>query len=224
MRGSVVRHLILKDWRLQRGLMAITTAGGAIALAIAQFSGETRVVVGSVFFFIALIISASMLPIAGIVNERKKQNLAFLMSLPISSMQYTTAKLISNMTMFLIPWITLVISAVLIIETRGFIPRGAIPVVLILAFMPLLGFCLITGAALVGESEGWGIAATAVCNSSYGLLWYFVIRNPAINVNVTRPVPVWNSTVLTILASEFALVPLIFGLTYFLQSRKRDFV
>jgi ABC-2 type transport system permease protein len=224
MRGSVIGHLILKDWRLQRGLLAITIAGGAIALAIAQFSGETPIVVGGVFFFIALIVSGSMLPIAGIVNERKKQNLAFVMSLPISSMQYTTAKLISSMTMFLIPWFTLVISAVLIIEVRGFIPRGAIPVMLILAFLPLVGFCLITAAALVGESEGWGIAASGICNSSYGLLWYFLIRNPAINVNVASRVPVWNATELTILASEVTLVPLIVGLTYFLQSRKRDFV
>ncbi len=87
-----------------------------------------------------------------------------------------------------------------------------------------MALCLITGAALVGESEGWGIAANVVCNSSYWLVWYFMTRIPALMVNVKSPVPVWNSTALTILSSEFGLIVLILGLTFYLQSRKRDFV
>jgi len=34
----------------------------------------------------------------------------------------------------------------------------------------------------------------------------------------------WNSTVLAILGGEFGLIALVLGLTFFLQSRKRDFV
>lgn len=224
MTGSVVGQLIWKDWRLQRVQIPITLGGGAIALGIMQWGGETALVVGGVFFFIALILIAHMLPIAGIVNERKKQNLAFLMSLPISSVQYTAAKLISSIALFLIPWLALVLSAVLLIETRGLIPRGAIPVVLILAFLPLIGFSLITLAALVGETEGWAIAANVFCSSTYGLTWYFMTKIPNLMGPATGPVPVWNSTALTILAGEAALVVLLLGLTFFLQSRKRDFV
>src|SRR5215471_12884536 len=127
MRVSVVGQLIWKDWRLQRDQIFFTIAAGAIALAIVQWGGQTPIVVGGVFFFIALILIGHMLPLAGIVNERKKQNLAFLMSLPISSIQYTTAKLISSVVMFLIPWLTLIIAAVLLIQTRGILPHGAIP-------------------------------------------------------------------------------------------------
>ena len=38
---------------------------------------------------------------------------------------------------------------------------------LILVNLPLIGFCLISGTALLGESEAWGNAAVAVVNSSY---------------------------------------------------------
>ena len=62
------------------------------------------------WFFIALIMVGSYAAVGGIVNERKKQNLAFVMSLPISSIQYTTSKLVSSTGMFLVPWLTLVIS------------------------------------------------------------------------------------------------------------------
>ncbi len=50
-----------------------------------KWAGRAPMLLGSVWFFIALILVGSMLPIVGIVNERKKQNLAFLMSLPISA-------------------------------------------------------------------------------------------------------------------------------------------
>ena len=165
-----------------------------------------------------------MLPLTSITNERKKQNLAFLMSLPISSIQYTTSKLISTVGMFLVPWLTLGAAAVLLIEARGVVPHGVIPLGLILVLMPFVGLCLITCAALVGESEGWGIAANVFCSSSYGLAWYCKSRIPALMANANGPVPVWNSTVMTVLSVEFGLIVLILGLTFYLQSRKRDFV
>jgi ABC-2 type transport system permease protein len=224
MRGSVTGHLILKDWRMNRPLLVLSIAAGAIGLAVVQWGTEPAAVVGSVWFFIALIMVGTMLPLGGIVNERKKQNLAFVMSLPISSMQYTTSKLVSSTGMFLVPWVTLVISAVLLIQVRHTFPHGGIPMLLILAMMPFVGFSLITAAALIGESEGWGIAANVACSSSYGLVWYFLSRIPTLMVNAKGPVAVWNSTVVDVLCVELGLVVLLLGLTYFIQSRKRDFI
>ncbi|MBV8843549.1 MAG: hypothetical protein JO307_12140 [Bryobacterales bacterium] len=195
-----------------------------MALGVCQWGSEPALVVGSVWFFISLIMVGTMLPIGGIVNERKKQNLAFVMSLPVSSVQYTIAKIISTFGMFLAPWLTLVGAAILVIETRHIIPRGAIPMLLILAFMPLVAFWVMTAAALIGETEGWGIAANVACSSSYGLIWYFMTRNSALTAGMTKPAPVWNSAVLTVLGVEFALAAVLLGLTLYVQSRKQDFV
>jgi hypothetical protein len=224
MRGSLVGHLILKDWRIQGSQIIFSIIFGFIALAICQWGGEVPVVVGTVWFFISLILVGTMLPLAGITNERKKQNLAFVMSLPVSSMQYTTSKLISTVGMFLVPWLTLGTAAFVLIEVRGIVPHGVIPIGLILFLMPFVGLCIITCAALVGESEGWGIAANVFCSSSYGLVWFFLSRIPALMVNANGRVPVWNLTTLKILGIEFGSIVVILGITYYLQSRKRDFV
>jgi hypothetical protein len=224
MKPSVVWQLIRKDWQIHRLHILLMILAGVAALAIVQWGGQTPIVVGGVFFFIALILGGHMLPFGGIINERKNKNLAFLMSLPISSMQYTTSKLISNVVMFLIPWLGLVAAAVLLVEVRGIVPRGAIPVLLILSLLPVVGFCLITGAALVGESEGWGIAANVFCSSTYGLTWYFMTQIPAVIGPAQGRALVWNSTTLKILGGEAATVVVMLGLTYFFQSRKRDFV
>ena len=223
MRGSVTRQLILKDWRLYRAQVLFALVGGAVALTVVQWRREAPVLIGAISFFIALILVGHMLPMFGIVNERKNQNLAFLMSLPVSPIQYTTAKLISTLGTFLIAWLTLVTAAVLLIETRGVIPRGWIPSFLIFALFPFIGTCVMTGAALVGETEGWGHAANLFCNIAYPLVWPFLIQIPGV-MNATGPKPVWNSTVLKILGVELGLIVLILTLTYYLQSRKRDFV
>jgi hypothetical protein len=90
--------------------------------------------------------------------------------------------------------------------------------------LTFLGFCITTGTTLVGESEGWYIAATIVCNSSYGLIWYFMVRIPSVTHDLTSRAVVWNSTVLTMLGGELGLIVLILGLALYLQSRKREFV
>jgi hypothetical protein len=165
-----------------------------------------------------------MLPASAILNERKKQTLAFVMSLPISSVQYSIAKALSTSAMFLIPWLTLLISALVLIETRHAMPHGIIPMLLILAMLPLIGFFFISATALVGESEGWLMAASILCNSSYWLVWYLLTRISSLTANWTRPVAVWNPAALTVLSVELASIASIVGLAFFLQSRKRDFI
>lgn len=224
MNSRVIQTLILKDWRLNRTQILISLAAGLIALALLQVKGETAFLVGSVWFFVSLIVLGSMVPVSNVVNERKKQNLAFLMSLPISALQYAISKMASTLGLFLLPWGILVIAASTFVMSRGDIPKGFVPLMLILFGLPLVGFCLIAATALVSESEGWTVAATIFCNSWYGLGWYFIIRNPAINGDLNSPVPVWSPAVLTILAGEAAAVALILGVTFYLQSGKRECV
>jgi len=224
MTSSVIRTLVWKDLRLHRTLITSSIAGGVVALAILQVKSETAFMVGAVWFFVALILLGCMLPVSNVINERKKQNVAFLMSLPVSAVQYGIAKLVSTIGMYLVPWATLVIAASTFILTRPEVPHGIIPVMFILFTLPLVGFCVVAGAALISETEGWAIAATVVCNSSYGLAWYFIIRNPAINGTLKSPVPVWDSPVLMILGGEIAAVVLTMAITFYVQSKKRDFV
>src|SRR5580692_5772706 len=111
MNRSVVQTLILKDLRLQREGILLSMVAGGIGLAVLQVKNETAFLIGSVWFFVSLIVLGCMLPGTNVINERKKQNLAFLMSLPVSAMQYATAKLVSTIGLFLVPWATLVIAA-----------------------------------------------------------------------------------------------------------------
>jgi hypothetical protein len=210
--------------RRHRVPILASIAGGGIALALLQVGGEIPTILGATWFFVSLIVFGCMLPVSNVVNDRKKQILPFLMSLPLSITQYTTAKTVSTVAIFLVPWLTLVVAAVSFIAGRQSIPDGMIPTTIILSTFTFIGFCVIAGVALVSESEGWTIVATVACNTWYGFAWYLLVRNPAMRANMGSAEVVWSPEVLKILGGEFAAVAVILTLTFYLQSRKRDFV
>jgi hypothetical protein len=122
---SVAKQMIWKDVQLHRFQIASTIVCGVAALALLFAKREPFSVVGSVALFIALIYIGCLLPSTNILNERKKQTLPFMISLPISTMQYTTAKLASTVGIFMIPWLTFVIAAFWLIGVQSVFPHGA---------------------------------------------------------------------------------------------------
>ena len=224
MKTNVMLQLILKDWRLNSQMITLLTLAGVAALALLMIGGKA-IIIGTVFFFVAMIFCACLLPTQNIVNEIKKQTLPFMMSLPVSSAQYGAVKLISTAGMFLISWLALLGAALYMILSRHTLPHGAIPMGMILMGFPLIGFCLVTGAALVGESEGWAMAALAITNSSYWLVWYLLLTYvPSLAKGWGGPVAVWSPAVFKILEAECGIILLILGLTLYLQSQKRNFI
>jgi ABC-type multidrug transport system permease subunit len=224
MNGSIIGHLILKDWRINRLLISIALAVGIVALVLTQSGGETPRLLGAVWFFVVMCVLGSMLPTSAILNERKKQTLPFIMSLPVSSVQYSIAKIVSIWAMFLVPWLALLISALILIGTRHIAPHGVIPMLFILAMLPLIGFCIMSATALVGESEGSLITSSIACNSSYWFGWYLLARIPSLTADWKGPAAIWSPAARMVLSAEAGVIALILALTLFFQSRKRDFI
>ena len=223
MSQSLVRHLIVKDFQMHRMSLVVTIGAGVIGIGVFQFKGLAGLL-GIIGFFTALIVPGSMIPHFSILNERKGNNLAFLMSLPISMVEYTTAKVLSAVGMFMIPWLVLLCTALSLILGRSGIPHGIIPLTLILVTAPLVGLCVMIAVALVGESEGWVMGATLAVNVSYSFCWPLIFSNAELRGGLGSPTPIWSPTVLTVLGSEFSAIAVILAITFYLQSRKKDFV
>jgi ABC-2 type transport system permease protein len=224
MNGSVVRALILTDWRRHQRMILLSILSGGLALVLMQLGSEVLSVLGVTLFFVVLIVTGCMLPTTNVVNERKKQVLPFLMSLPLSVTQYTMAKLVSTVGIFLLPWMTLVAGAVWFIAAREYIPKGVIPFTIVLSMLTLVGFCVIAGVAMVTESEGWMIVASVATNSSYGFSYYLLVRNAAIRKSLGAATASFGPELLTVFAAEVAAIVVILGLTFYFQARKREFI
>jgi len=223
MNRSVVSALIRKDLRMSWQFLAAALVAGAGALALWQLASQTLAIAATVGFFIVLIM-LGILPMMMIVNERKKQTLAFIMSLPVTAAQYAIAKLTTALGMFLIPWLVLVAVALSLIVSRGDVPNGIIPLALILMLIPLVGFLIQTSVAIVSESETRSLFTMGVINISYSFVWVGISTTPGLTRDLGSSSPVWNATVLSVLGAEAGLIAVVLAVALYLQSRKRDFV
>ena len=88
MNSAIIRQLVLADLYLLRWMIVGAVAGGAGAIAVMPL-GRVPAYVGSVLLICVLIILNIFLVMSGIVQERKDKVQVFVLSLPISPMQYT---------------------------------------------------------------------------------------------------------------------------------------
>jgi hypothetical protein len=88
----------------------------------------------------------------------------------------------------------------------------------------LLSTCLMIAVAMVTESKGWSISAMVTGNVALNVVGYLVAHIPSIGKGLFGTAIYWNPTATILLAIEFALIALLLGGAFFIQSRKKDFI
>ena len=222
--GKMVKRLILKDWYFQRWTIVAYLAAGALALFLLGTGGKGSFFAGSILLITVLIGLGIHVAMATIVQERTDQTLPFVMSLPLSPREYTTAKILANLLIFLVPWLALSLGTFAVIAGRAGVPDGLIPFAALLLVEIFAGYCLLLAVALVSESQGWAIGAIIFGNLFFQAFMYYVSHHPAIAAAMKGDGIHWSQPAVTLLLGEFAVIVLLLGLTFFFQARKTDFV
>ena len=223
MNYAMVKHIILKDWYLQRWLILAAVAGGALGIGIIATGSNAAFIIGLILLISVLIAIGAQLAIATVVNERKEQTLPFLMSLPISYREYTAAKIIGNLLIFLLPWLPLTLGSFALIFLAPKI-HGLFPFTAIMAVEILVSTCLIAAVALITESQAWTVATVMVGNVAFNIFGYYVAHVPSIAQAMGGSTVRWTPAAYALLIGEFATITLLLGFTFFFQSRKQDFL
>jgi hypothetical protein len=224
MNYSMIKVLMFKDWYLQRWTVAASLLGGVIALGIICIPGKVTFMLGLILVITVLIAVGAQLAIATMVNERKEQTLPFVMSLPISFREYTAAKILGTLLIFLIPWLALVLGSLALFALPHGVPHGLLPFTAIMSVEILVSTCLLVAVALVTESQGWSVAAIMFGNIAFDIFGFIVAHIAGIAEGMSGTTVSWSPAASIVLLSEFAAIALLLGLTFFFQSRKVDFV
>ena len=224
MNYTMIKHLMVKDWYLQRWMILASLLGGVIALGIVCLGGQAAFMVGLILLLTALIAVGAQLAIASMVNERKEQTLPFVMSLPVTYAEYTMAKLLGAVIIFLVPWSLLVLGSLALFAVPNGIPHGLLPFTIIMAIEILVNTSLMFCTALVSESQAWTVGAILVGNVSINIVGYFVAHLPGIAKGMPGRTVQWSPTASVALAVEFAVIGAMLCCTFFLQSRKRSYL
>jgi ABC-2 type transport system permease protein len=224
MNNSLLWSLVLKDWYFQRGTIVGYLCAGTVALLLAAFGGEGLFYLGTVLLLTVLIGASIHLAMATVVAERTEHTLPFIMSLPISPRDYTTAKMLANVLLFAGPWLTLMIGAIVVIVVRSGVPDGLIPVSIVYLTEILAAYLLVLAVAMVSESQTWTIGTMATTNLFFQGFLYYVSHIPQIAREMAGERIIWSRPVLTLLGAEIIVMVVIVTTTFVLQNRKTDFL
>jgi hypothetical protein len=157
------------------------------------------------------------------INERKEQTLAFVMSLPVSWREYTAAKILANLILFLIPWLPLTAGAVGVLLLPG-ATHGLVPYTVIMALEMLITTLLIVAAGIITESQAWTTAGIFCSSLGINILGYLFAHLHGISMYMWGARVRWSSSAFVVLICELLMVALLLGVTFYIQSRKTDFL
>ena len=99
-----------------------------------------------------------------------------------------------------------------------------IPISVIIMIELLVGFILLLATALISESEAWTVVIMSISNIGISLFMFWVASFPEIGVHIESVSPVWNSTAISMIGGECAIGIFILTMTFYLQSKKTDFL
>jgi hypothetical protein len=225
MKLFIVRRLIAKDWYLHRVAISLMLGGAILGGAFAVIPGQLGLSVGLSLTMCVLIALTFYLPLTTVIGERADKTLPFVMSLPVSPAEYTASKILANLLLYLIPWTVAALSFALILRdgstTATGIPEGYVHVLLIGFFVV---FMFVLGFAIIFESMGWTIALIVILMFLLGNVATQVVpripgaRQFLLNVGLRGPEYYWT------LGGELVAICVLIALTFFVQSRKRDFL
>jgi hypothetical protein len=221
MSTTMIKHLVLKDWYFQRWPLAGYLVAGAVALALIAGGTNGSFYAGTVLLITVMVTAGISVVITTVIGERTEHTLPFVMSLPISPIDYATAKIVANLTIFLVPW-TMLTAGTLVLFAMG--AGGMIPLATLLLVEMFASYCLILMTAIATESQGWTLAVMGVSNLFLQAYLYLVTRMPGIASTMRGKVAVWDRGAIALLIVEILLSFLFLGLAYVMQARKKDFL
>lgn len=224
MNSQMVTVLILKDLFLSRRMLFAYLLAGLASAGIAVLPNETLAFVG---FLLVVTTSIGMgMHMIGelIIEERKTNTLAFVMSLPVSATEYSTAKIVVALMAFLIPWSAMLVGFVFLIALLPWAKDGVLGPTVIIFFELFAAFALQLITAIISESIGWTIAVMVAGNVFLNLFLIKFFSNPEIAQAMKTDVYMWTPVMTQVLSVEIVVIVLSVVVALAIQSRKRSFI
>lgn len=218
----LIRLLVVKDWQLFQKQLAAYVLAGIVALALLGLARPWAFYLGSLLLIVVLVAASCMSISNSLLVERKEQTLAFVMSLPVSPLDFTLAKMAGNLLTFGVPFLVLLVGTLTVILTTP-LPDGLVVFTTLLYGHILLAYSISLLVAMQVESEGWNVFAMIACNLLINPLIMLLGQVDAIAKPAGGEAIVWNLPALGILSAQLLLSLAALGFTLWWHGRKAAF-
>jgi hypothetical protein len=219
---SIVWRLAVKDLKLAWPLVVGSLVLGVLSFAMSPWNGVSFFVGGSVLV-VSLILLNVMLVSLTLVNERKEKIRVFMLSMPVSTTQYSVAKLLSSLIAYVVPAALLTLGAVILLLATP-LPDGLVPLFVATSVHCLLYFCVFLAFALVTDSQGWITTVIVLGNVSTSFVIPGLINLSSMRGTLSTEAVVWSADVVGFIAVELALAVAALAISFVVNSKKTEFV
>jgi hypothetical protein len=231
MSASIVPQLIKKDFRLMRGTLLVFAILSLVCIGVLAFiHGRMPDWVLYNFGFVLLVSPAGTCGIVLLMKtnvfEKEKSTQPFIMSLPVTVKEFTQAKLLFNLPVFMAFWTAISAAAFYFIFGLGpsLFPLSTMPFVVMIFLGGFVAYACILAVSLVTQSLGITVLSIAVVEMvTSGYLWAIGYLDPVTH-HVYGPNIVWSPEAIAIVAAQAAVAVLAIAATLLIQNTKRDFI
>lgn len=218
----LIRLLVLKDWQLFEKQLAAYVLAGIVALCFLGHGQKWSFYIGSLLLLIVMIAGACFSIANSMLAERKEHTLAFVMSLPVSPLDFYLAKLVGSLITFAVPFLVMVAGTVGVILFTP-LPDGLVVLSLLVFGHILLAYSVALGVAMSVESEGLNTFAMIASMVLVNPFLMLIGQIPAISRHIETDLIVWSTPAVSILAAQLLLSIVAIGVTGWVHCRKTAF-
>jgi hypothetical protein len=168
-----------------------------------------------------MIVLVIYLVMAVVLQEKKDKALLFILSLPVSTTQYTLAKMAASFIAFFGSWLVLSVTCLAIIAASA-IPDGMIPITTSILLYFLCYFCVLLGVAIATESAATIPVVIVIGNVLINFFIPLVFRLPS-GAHASGESATWGADIVAVLVLEIALCAAALVIGFVVQTRKKDF-
>ncbi len=218
----VIKQLIAKDWRLFQKPLAVHVTAGIFALCLIGMATGWSFYLGSLLLIIVLVAAACFSISTSVLEERKEHTLAFVMSLPVTPLDYYLAKLVGNLVTFAVPFLVMLIGTLAVILLTP-LPDGLVVLAALLFGHILLAYSLSLCVAMAVESEGWNIFAMIASMLLINPLIMLLGQIPSVSDHFQGDQIVWGGIAVSILLVQLIGSLVLIVATGWVHGRKPSF-
>ena len=218
----VIKQLIAKDWVLFQKQLAAYVTAGIFALCLLGLAKGWSFYLGSLMLIVVLVAAACFSISTSLLAERKEHTLAFMMTLPVTPLDFYLAKLLGNLVTFFVPFLVMFIGTIAVIAYTP-LPDGLIVFSSLVFGFVALAYALSLSVAMAVESEGWNTFAMI---GSMVLINPFIMllgQIPEISKYVQTESVVWSLPAVSILLVQITASIAVLVATGWVHCRKQAF-
>jgi ABC-2 type transport system permease protein len=218
----VIKRLIAKDWVLFQKQLAAYVTAGIFALCLIGMAKGWSFYLGSLLLLVVMVGTSCFSISTSLLVERKEHTLAFVMSLPLTPLDFYLAKLLGNLVTFFVPFLIMAVGTLAVIAFTP-LPDGLIVYATLIFGFVVLAYSVSLSVAMAVESEGWNTFAMIGSMVLINPFMMLLGQIPEISRYVSNENIVWSRPAVAILLVQIVASIVVLVVTGRVHCRKRAF-